>query len=247
MNTPVSRKGALSGRVILITGAGGSLGSVAAKACAAEGAQLVLLDKAVGRLERLYDEIVASEYRQPALYPLDLEGAQETDYRELAQTLEGEFGALHGLLHSAAELGVPGPLSDADAVSWQRVLHINLTAAHLLTRALLPLLSKADDAAVVFTTDSSARRGRAYWDAYGVAKIALEGLARMLADELEGAGKIRVNLFAPGPVRSAIRRRSHPGENPELAQAPEALAARYVYLLGPASRGLTGQLFEGAY
>jgi NAD(P)-dependent dehydrogenase (short-subunit alcohol dehydrogenase family) len=246
MSTARSEPGALSGRIILITGAGGNLGAVAAKACAAEGAQVVLLDKAVDRLERLYDEIVASGYRQPALYPLDLEGATEKDYRELAETLEGEFGALHGILHSAAELGIPGPLADLDAASWQRVMHINLTAAHLLTRALLPLLSRGDDGVVVFTTDSSARSGRAYWGAYGIAKIALEGLAHMLADELEGAGKIRVNLFSPGPVRSAIRRRSHPGENPELSDAPETLAGRYVYLLGPASKGLTGQLIEGA-
>jgi NAD(P)-dependent dehydrogenase (short-subunit alcohol dehydrogenase family) len=219
---------------------------VAAKACAAEGARVVLLDKAVSRLEKLYDEIVASGYLEPAIYPLDLMGAQETDYRELAQTLESEFGALHGLLHSAAELGVPGPLADVDAAAWQRLLHINLTAPHILTQALLPLLAKAGDAAVVFTTDSSARQGRAYWGAYGVAKIALEGLARMLADELQSGGRIRVNLFSPGPVRSAIRRRSHPGEAPEQSPPPEILASRYVYLLGPASRGLTGKLVEGA-
>lgn len=235
----------LSGRVILITGAGGSLGSVAAKACAAEGARVVLLDKAVNRLERLFDEIVASGHLRPAIYPMDLAGAQESDYQELAQTLDSEFGALHGLLHSAAELGVLGPLADVDAVTWHRLLHVNLTAAHLLTQALLPLLAEAEEAAVVFTTDSSARQGRAYWGAYGVAKIALEGLARMLADELESAGRIRVNLFSPGPVRSTIRRKSHPGESPEQMPPAETLASRYVHLLGPASRGLTGKLVEG--
>jgi len=236
----------LAGRTLLITGAGGSLGSVAAKACAAEGARVVLLDKAVARLESLYDEIVAAGSVEPAIYPLDFTGATEMDYRELALTLEKEFGALHGLLHSAAELGVPGPLADVDLASWQRLLHVNLTAAHLLTRALLPLLAKADHAAVVFTTDSSARQNRAYWGAYGIAKIALEALARMLADELASGGKVRVNIFAPGPVRSAIRRKSHPGENPEQSPAPEMLATHYVYLLGPASRGVTGKVIEGA-
>lgn len=236
----------LSGRILLITGAAGSLGSVAAKACAAEGARVVLLDRMVGRMERLYDEIVAAGHLQPAIYPLDLAGATESDYQELAQTLEQEFGVLDGLLHSAAELGIPGPLTDIDLVSWQRLLHVNLTAAFLLTRALLPLLAKANDAAVVFTTDSSARQNRAYWGAYGIAKVAVESLARMLADELASAGRIRVNLFSPGPVRSGIRKRSHPGEHPEQSRPPQTLASRYVYLLGPASHGMTGELIEGA-
>lgn len=244
MNTDAGNS-ALTGRIILITGAGGSLGSVAAMACAAAGGQLVLLDKAVDRLERVHDAIAGAGHLQPALYPLDLAGAGEADYVELAATLAETFGGLHGLLHSAADLGTLGPLADVSAAEWERVLRVNLTAAHCLTRALLPLLQQSDDAAVVFTTDSSARLGKAYWGSYGVAKIALEGLARMLADELESGGRVRVNLFSPGPVNSTLRRKSHPGETAATLVQPASLASRYVHLLGPASRGATGQLMEG--
>lgn len=236
---------ALRERVILITGAAGSLGTIAARACAAQGAQTVLLDKAVKRLEWLYDEIVGSGHPRPALYPLDFAGATEADYGELAQTLDSEFGSLHGLLHSAAELGVLGPLADVDGVSLERALRINLTAPHLLTRALLPLLSRSSDASVVFTSDTSANRKQAYWGAYGIAKIAVEGLALVLAQELEAAGRVRVNIFEPGPVNSALRMKSHPGEHADRRSDPAMLASRYIQLLGPSSRGTTGVVFRG--
>jgi NAD(P)-dependent dehydrogenase (short-subunit alcohol dehydrogenase family) len=240
-------EGQLQGRVILVSGAGGGLGGVAARALAAEGACVVLLDNIVSRLEKVHDEIVTAGHTQPAIYPLDLSKATEADYAELAEILERQFGALHGLLHSAAELGVPGPLADVKAAQWDNLLRVNLSAAHGLTRALLPLLQRAGDSAVVFTSDSSARLGKAYWGAYGVAKIALEGMARMWAEELASAGQVRVNVLVPGPVASPMRRRSHPGELPEECPPAHTLAGRYVHLLGPASRGLHGQIVERDY
>lgn len=245
MNTAGSGRPILAGRIILISGAGGGLGGVAAKACAAAGARIVLLDRAVKSLERIHDEILASGALQPAIYPLDLGNASESDFLELAEIIEANFGALHGLLHSAAELGSLGPLADVGMGQWDALLRVNLTAVHALTRALLPLMQRADDASLVFTSDSSARMGRAYWGGYGVAKMALEGMARMWAEELASAGRIRVNVLTPGPVRSPLRRKSHPGELPEETPPPESLAARYVYLLGPESRGLHGHILEG--
>lgn len=237
--------GLLAGRAVAIAGAGGGLGGAAAMALAAEGAQLILLDKAVGRLERLHDEIVAAGYLQPALYPMDLSQASESDFEDLAQILERTFGGLHGLFHAAAELGHLSPLRDVGAADWEKSLRINVVAAHLLTRALLPLLELTGDAVVTFVGDSSARRGQAYWGSYGIAKIALESLARQWAEELSGAGRVRILTFVPGPVDSPLRRKSHPGELPGEHPAPRALAAHCVYLFGPASRGLNGRIIEG--
>lgn len=233
------------GRVILISGAGGGLGAVAAKACAGQGACVVLLDKAVKSLEKLYDEMVGSGYTQPAIYPLDLEKATEADFVELAGILDSQFGVLNGLLHSAADVGFLGPLADVNVSQWEKLLKINLTATHSLTRALLPLLQRSQDASIVFTTNSSARKGQAYWGAYGVANMALEGLARMWADELAGAACVRVNVFVPGPVNSPVRRKTHPGELPTENPSPDTLASRYIHLLGPESKGFNGQIIEG--
>ncbi|MFM8330633.1 MAG: SDR family NAD(P)-dependent oxidoreductase [Candidatus Methylumidiphilus sp.] len=232
----------LDGRIILVSGAGGGLGGVAARALAAAGACVVLLDKAVNRLETLHDDILAAGHRQPAIYPLDLATAGDAEFAELAEILRGQFGLLHGLLHSAAELGALGPLADIKAAQFDKLLRVNLSAAHGLTRALLPLLQASGDGSLLFTSDSSARAGKAYWGAYGVAKIAVEGMARMWAEELGSAGLVRVNVLVPGPVNSPMRRRSHPGELPTETAAPESLAGRYVELLGPVSRGVHGQV-----
>lgn len=218
-------------RTVLITGATGGLGAATAKACAKTGATVVLLSRTIPRLEKLYDEIVAAGGPQPAIYPLDLAGAGEKDYFDLAAILEQELGALHGLLHCAAELGSLGPLADITGERWQRLLHVNLTAPFLMTRELLPLLLKSGPGAAVFIGDSGVGAGKAYWGAYGVAKLALDGYARILADETESFG-LKVHRYTPGPIHTPIRRAAYPGENPATLALPEAHADALVRLLG---------------
>lgn len=228
MNGPV-----LQGRVILVTGATGALGTVAAKACARAGATVVLLGRKIPRLEKLYDAIVAAGGPTPALYPLDLAGASEQDYAELAATLREELGGLHGLLHAAAELGHLSPLSELAAERWQRLLHVNLTAPALLTRAVVPLLLASGGGSVVFVGDSAVGDGKAFWGAYGVAKLGLAGYARILHAELENQG-LHASLFTPGPMRSPIRLRAYPGERREDLPPPDRHAEALVQLLGAA-------------
>lgn len=234
----------LSQRVILVTGAAGTLGRIAALACAAEDATVILLDKHVGKLEKVYDEIVAGGNPEPAIYPLDLMGATEQDYAELAVTITREFGILHGLLHAAAELGVLGPVADLTSRDFERIFRINCSAPLQLTRALLDLMKQTGNASIVFTSDSSARRAKAYWGAYGISKLALEGLAYILADELEQAGKIRVITLVPGPFRSPIHLRAYPAVDKETLPQAERLAETLVYLLAPESLGLHGRVIE---
>jgi NAD(P)-dependent dehydrogenase (short-subunit alcohol dehydrogenase family) len=233
----------LSGRIILVTGAGDGIGRAAAKAFASFGANVVLLGRTPRKLESVYDEIEHAGHPQPALYPMDLEGATLRDYEDLAGTLGKEFGHLDGLLHNAALLGALAPLEQYDVPTWYRVLQVNLNAPFLLTRACLPLLYRSEDASVVFTSDSVGRQGKAYWGAYGVSKFAIEGMMQILAAELESRPALRVNSIAPGPVRTRLRTHAYPGENPNALPAPEDVMAPYLYLLGPDSRGVTGRAF----
>jgi NAD(P)-dependent dehydrogenase (short-subunit alcohol dehydrogenase family) len=233
----------LAGRNILITGAGDGIGRAAALACAAHGATVVLLGRTRRKLERVYDEIEARGGATPAMLEVDLARARPDDYATVAHTLELELGRLDGLLHNAAELGVLAPIEHYRPDTWNRVLAVNLTAAYLLTRACLPLLKRSPDASVVFTTADVGRHGRAYWGAYGTACAALEGFARILADELAANTQVRVNTLDPGPVRTAFRARAYPGEDATRHPPPEAIMPVYLYLLGPASRGQTGRQF----
>jgi NAD(P)-dependent dehydrogenase (short-subunit alcohol dehydrogenase family) len=97
---------------------------------------------------------------------------------------------------------------------------------------------------VLFTSSSVGRRGRAYWGAYAVAKFGLEGLSQVLADELEGTSAIRVNTLNPGRARTAMRRQAYPAEDVGTLPLPEDLTGPYLALLGPASRGITGRMFD---
>ena len=114
--------GELSDTVILVTGAANGIGAAVAKAYAAEGATIVLLDKDVPGLEKTYDAINTSS-TPAAIYPLDLKGAGIDDYRDLVNTLETEFGRLDGLVHCAASLGQLAPIEHQDPLSWSETLH----------------------------------------------------------------------------------------------------------------------------
>lgn len=231
----------LAGRVILVTGATGGLGRAASLALAGHGATVILLGRALRKLERVYDEIEARGLPKPAMLVADLAQAGPAEHDTIAQTIAQEFGRLDGLLHSAAELGTLTPIEHYDPQTWQRVLAVNLTAAFLLTRACLPLLRRSEDASVVFTSADVGRKARAYWGAYAVAAFGIEGMAQVLADELAANTRIRVNTLDPGAVRTTLRARAYPGESRLATPAPEAVMGSYLYLLGPDSRGVTGQ------
>jgi NAD(P)-dependent dehydrogenase (short-subunit alcohol dehydrogenase family) len=234
----------LAERNLVVTGAGDGIGRIAAKAFASHGATTILLGPTPQKLEAVYDEIETAGLPQPALYPINLEGAGPRDYRNLARALQGELGQLHGILHNAAILGSLSPIEVYDVATWYRVMQVNLHAPFLLTRACLPLLRKTEDASILFTTDGVGRRGRAYWGAYGVSKLALEGLMKILADELETEARIRVNAIDPGALPTRLRRQAFPGEDPGRLPAIESVMPAYLYLIGPASKGIHGRIFD---
>jgi NAD(P)-dependent dehydrogenase (short-subunit alcohol dehydrogenase family) len=234
--------GALRERVVLVTGAGGGIGRAVARDLARAGATVGLLGRTPNKLESTYDEIVKTGGPKPALLPFDLERALAQDYDRLAAAVGREFGRLDGLIHCAAILGSRTPIEHYDVPTWCRVLHINLTAGFVVTQVLLPQLAQSADPCIVFTTSSVGHRGRAYWGAYSASKFGTEGLAQVLADELEG--KMRVNLVNPGPVRTNMRAVAYPAEDRSTLAAPEDVTGPYLYLVGPDSRGVTGQRFD---
>lgn len=232
------------GRVVMVTGAGDGIGRAVAIALAAQGATVLLLGRTPAKLEYTYDVIVKAGHPTPALLPFNLETAAADDYQALHDAVDKEFGRLDGLAHVAGILGVLSPIEHFDVPTWCRALHVNLTAPFILTRTLLPLLKKSDDATIVFTSSSVGRRGRAYWGAYAVSKFGTEGLMQVLAHEMSDTTRVRVNSLNPGPVRTNMRLQAYPAEDRSRLPAPEAVVAPYLYLLGPDSRGINGEAFD---
>ena len=234
----------LANRVILVTGAGDGIGRTAARRFASFGATVILLGRHIRKLEKVYDEIEQAGHPQAAIYPMNLEGASPRDYGDLAEVMEREFGQLDGLLHNAAIVEGLTPIAHYKIETWYRVLQVNLNAPFLLTRAVLGLMGRSPDASIVFTADAVADEGRAYWGAYGVAKGGAQTLMRILANELESNTPIRVNSIDPGPTRTNLRARIYPSIEPSTWTDPETIMDVYLYLMGPDSTGITGQVFK---
>ncbi|PMR70677.1 YciK family oxidoreductase [Halomonas heilongjiangensis] len=236
--------GLLENRIILVTGAGDGIGRAAALAFARHGATVILLGRTIAKLEKVYDEIEANGGPQPAIFPLNFEGATLKDYHDMAETLDKEFGRLDGLLHNAGLLGRITPFEQYNPELWEQVMQVNINGPIWMTQALLPLLKYSADSSVVFTSSSVGRRGRAYWGAYAVSKFATEGFVEVLADELEHLGNIRVNSLNPGATRTQMRKTAYPGEDPSSLRTPEEIMPTYLWLMGPDSRGHNGEKFD---
>lgn len=236
------RREDLEGRVILVTGATSGIGRAVSLALARYGATVLLHGRDARALEALFEEVSAVG-PEPALAELDFERAQGPQYEELIEQIETRYGRLDGLLHNAAMLGDRSPIEHYDIGLWQRVVHVNLNAVFVLTRCMLGLLRRSEDASLLFTTSGVGHRGRAYWGAYAASKFGIEGLTQVLADELEQT-RIRVNCINPGATRTRMRALAYPAEDPETLRPPEALTAAYLFLLGGASRDVRGERID---
>ena len=234
----------LRDRVVLITGATGGLGRPLALACAAAGATVVIHARVVRKLEALYDEIMDGHHPEPVILPLDLAKVEASDFANVASALHAQLGRVDALVHTAALLGSLSPLEHQSFDAWLALLRVNVAAPMGLTRALMPLLTRAPDASVVFTLDSRGEAPRAYWGGYAVTKAAIAALARELADEWENRPTLRVNAVVPGPIRSPLRSQTHPGEDPSGLPSPEALVPLYLGLIGAQPKADSGVLID---
>ncbi|MCA6065063.1 YciK family oxidoreductase [Thalassolituus marinus] len=234
----------LDGRVILVTGAGYGIGRTAAQTYARAGATVILLGRTQEALNDTYDLIEAEGLPQPAVLPFDLEEKDESQYQQLAQVIADNFGRLDGVLLNAGVLGQRTPLDNYHWDTWQKVMQINVNGQFVLMKHLLPLLNEAPDAAVIFTSSSVGREGRAYWGAYSVSKFATEGLMQVMAEELENTSNVRVYSLNPGGTRTSMRAAAYPAENPANVPEAESIMPAYLYLMGPDSAALHGQALD---
>jgi NAD(P)-dependent dehydrogenase (short-subunit alcohol dehydrogenase family) len=221
------RQDLLNDKIILVTGATGGFGKAISLACAEHGASVILLAKNVRLTEALYDEIENAGYPKPAIYPMNLEGATENDYQELARNIDQEFGRLDGLIHCAALLGNPTPFEHSDTETWYQVHQVNLHAAYLLTRSTISLLKQSKQASLVFMTDN---KKTAYWDAYSVSKQGVVAMAELLAAEFEGSS-LHVNCVNPGKTRTALQISAFPAADNDLLPSPTDHVRLFLYLM----------------
>ncbi len=234
-----AKPNSLIDKLVLITGSAQGLGKASALKLASLGATIILLDKDLAKLEGVYDEIIASNYPEPILYPLDLLGATTSHYQDMQDALL-KFNKLDGLVHNAAIIGTMMPIEQYDIKIWYKVMQINVNAPFILTQYCLPLLLKSKDARIVFISDKLAKKPKAYWGAYGVSKSALQAMAMIIADELEKTN-IKTNTLDTGAMKTKLRSMSHPGENLDLLNTPEQISPAIAYLFSDEAKKLNAK------
>lgn len=233
----------LSNNVILVTGAGDGIGKQAAITYASLGATVILLGKTTKKLEDVYDSIVAQNYPEPAIIPLDLKGATQKNYVDMVSTIKSQLGKLDGVLLNASMLGELTPFTQIHEQIWTDVMQVNVNAQYLLTQAVLPLLNEAKKSSLVFTTSSVGHKGRAYWGAYSVSKFATEGMMQVIADEYEESS-VRTNAINPGATNTKMRSTAYPAEDKENLVTPEDIMPLYVYLMSDESGHVNGEVLN---
>ncbi|MCW8344927.1 YciK family oxidoreductase [Vibrio sp. ZSDZ65] len=234
---------ALADKIILITGAGAGIGRQTALSYAEHGATVILLGRNVANLELIYDEIEKAGYPQAAIVPLDLKGATKQNYIDMAETIEGQFGRLDGLVHNAGVLGTLSPFEQIDEETFDDVMQINVKAEFLMTQALLPILKKSAAGRIIFTSSTVGHIGRTFWGTYAISKFATEGMMQILADELSDTS-IRVNAINPGATRTRMRAKAYPGEDANALKSPKDLMPLYLQLMDPTVTGINGQCID---
>ena len=189
----------LDDKVAIITGPGG-FGAAYCRGLSEAGARVVIADLEGPGEATL--EALRSAGHDALLVPTDV--TSETSMLALAKAVADTFGGADVLVTNAAmfqglPLPPPDPLEQMPLELWDRVLALNLTAALLATRAVVPLM-RARGAGVIVNQTSPAiwqnSPGRIH---YAVSKGAIPALTRSLAREL-APDNIRVNAIAPGPV-----------------------------------------------
>ena len=241
---------ALAGRTVAVTGATGGLGTALSLELARRGATVVLLGRKLRRLERLYDALEAVESARPAAEPamleLDLATLDEPGAAGIAETLMREFGRLDALVHCAVDASSPTPQAGLDDAGFARTMRVNVAGPRLLTLACLPLLEHSAHASVTFTLD---HKPGAYLGAYGLSKSAAHALMHVLAVETagrrraDGAPRVAINGYDPGPIRTNLRRRFFAGEVASASPAPEERLGPLLALVRRDDPTLTGRAF----
>ena len=219
----------LEGRIALITGASRGIGRASALALAQAGAHVILVARTVGGLEEADDEI-QKVGGTATLVPMNLRDSDAID--RLGASIFERWGRLDAFLGNAGVLGQLTPLAHLEPKTYQEVMDVNVTANWRLIRSLDPVLRQSDAGRVLFVTSGAARKHTPYWGAYSVSKAALESLALTYAAECE-TSKIKVNLINPGPMRTAMRKKAMPGEDPNSLLAPDEIAPKIVEMLSP--------------
>ena len=245
-----ARCGRLTGRVAIVTGAGGGLGAAIARAYAHEGASVVVADIRAAAASATAESIQSAQGDAMAA---TVDVTNPIAVHGLMRACDARYGQLDVMIANAGVLGEMGvPFADGSETAFRRTLEVNLFGVYSCFKHALPMIAASGDGtgALLATTSVAAHRGVPRLEAYSASKAAVIGLVRSLAADL--APKIRVNTVSSGTMRTAMTRelggqsRPRAGATDGPVREPmfidvDKVAAAFVYLASDEGSAVTGQ------
>jgi NAD(P)-dependent dehydrogenase (short-subunit alcohol dehydrogenase family) len=241
----------LTGKVALVTGAGGGLGTAISKRFAVAAASLICADRDGARAQATASAIAkaggsARAFRADVGDPVQCEA-------QVTETVR-QFGRIDILVNNAG-IALHKLALDTSLEDWDRVLRINLTGSFLTAKAAARHMVKQGSGRIIQIGSISGQRGNMGGIAYGASKAAVMHICKVLAVELSGQG-VMVNAIAPGPIETGISRHGPTRKRGYLERIPmqcygtvEAVANAALYLASDECSWVTGHILnvDGGY
>ena len=226
----------LHGKVVLITGATGALGSAVTREFARTRALLALTARSEEKLERLSTETGLPPER---VFTVAASVTEASAVGGLADVVKERFGRIDALLNAAGGWRGGSPTWETTLEEWDQTLALNLHSAFYLSRAVLPQMVEAGWGRIVHVSSKSAVAPRAKRAAYAVSKMGVITLTEVIAAEVKGTG-VTANVILPSVIDTPANRASMSKADPRKWVPPERIAATMRFLCSDAAESING-------
>jgi meso-butanediol dehydrogenase/(S,S)-butanediol dehydrogenase/diacetyl reductase len=248
--------GRLDGKIALITGAASGIGWATAESFAAEGALVILADRAADKLAQRLDELSTRDSRHRA-FVMDV--TSEAEWMRVMREIERDLGRLDVLVNNAG-VGYFRSIVATTFEEWRNILSVNLDSVFLGTKYALPLLTRSGKGSIINVSSIRGQVAGPNVAAYSASKAGVRLFTKSTAIECAAAGNgIRANSVHPGVIETPMSAQAL--EDPaKLAQSVERIpvgrlgkaaeiAAAIVFLASDESSYMTGSemTIDGGY
>jgi ribitol 2-dehydrogenase len=186
----------MKGKVAAITGAASGIGLACAQTLLAEGAKVVLIDRAQDRLEQLRKEL------GPNALPLVVDLLKPAEVSGMLPRILEIAGKLD-VFHANAGAYIGGPVAEGDPDAWDRMLNLNINAAFRSVHTVLPYMIEQKSGDILFTSSIAGVVPVVWEPIYTASKFAVQAFVHSTRRQVAQHG-VRVGAVLPGPVVTAL-------------------------------------------
>jgi NAD(P)-dependent dehydrogenase (short-subunit alcohol dehydrogenase family) len=226
-----------TGKIVIVTGGSGNLGSATVKAFAAAGASLVIPDRGNEGLDVLFPDLPGDDH-------VLVSGVDLTEPDGAARTIKAavdRFGTIDVLVNTVGGFRGGKPTHETGVETWDFLLKLNARSVFVMCEAVIPVMLEHGGGAIISTAARNAIKARANISAQSASKAAIARLTESMAAEYK-MQNITANAILPGTIDTPQNREAMPKADFSKWVAPEAIAQVILFLASDAGRVITGGL-----